>query len=249
MKIIGYDGFNYNGNEVRLNEIFNTIKWNQKIFDKILIFFHKPDDLNLYKQFQGVPNIDLRMLPENTPDLSMQDLFNLVNNNSQPEDIKCFSNLDSIFTESWNNVTIADDVFMFLTNRSTEDGSPDGGVGKPSWTEGLDLFNQQGILDPTKFVNYNDPNVPSTIYGRWFFAQCGWSWKTVKPIAGKAFLGHRGAEHVFLREVRNAGYKAMSGALKYPTYHNHASNIRTDRQMSIVDSAVNTGRLYPQEVL
>ena len=248
MKIIGYDGFTYNGDKIRLNEILNTLRWNTKYFDKLLIFFKTQKDAEVYESLKIFENVEFKILPENTPDLSMQDLFNLVNSNSQENDIKCFTNLDTIFSDSWNSVSIDNDVFMFLTNRSTEDGSSDGGVNKPSWTEGLNLFNQQGILDPTKFINYNDNVLPS-IYGRWFLAQCGWAWKTIKPISGKAFLGHRGAESAFLREVRKASYKPFSGALKYPTYHNHCSNFRTDRQMTIVDAAVDLGRLYPSEVL
>ena len=249
MKIVGYDGFTYSNNPIRLNEIVNTLRWNIKYFDKMFIFCKNEEDLSIYANFNLGPKAFLEIFPEGLTELSMQDLFNLINKRSQPEDLKCFLNLDTTMSDAWLNAAIDDDVFMFFTNRTTEDGSATGGVGNLSWTEGLDLFNQKGILDSTKFMNYNDPNLPSTIYGRWFFAQCGWSWKTVKPLSEKTFLGFRGAEHAFLRDVRNAGYKARSGALKYPTYHNHGSNIRTDKQLSIIDSAVDGGRLFPEEVL
>jgi hypothetical protein len=246
MKILGYDGFKYKNDE-RQQEVINTIKWNTKYFDTMYIFSTSKED---YEYYLSLSNDKIKVEHiQGSSELSMQDIFNLVNQRSSPEDIKSFTNLDTIFSDSWNSVSIPDDVFMLLTNRSTEDGSPNGGVDKPSWTEGLNLFNQKNILDPTKFVNYNDPNLPSTLYGRWFSAQCGWSWKTIKPIKGRAFLGHRGAESAFLREVRRAGYKPFSGALRYPTYHNHCSNTRTDRQFNIVDSAVNDGRLHPWEVL
>lgn len=249
MKIIGYDGFHYNGNQKRLNEIFNTIRWNTKFFDKIIIFFKSKEDANIYESLKNEKNIEFKILPKNRSDLNMQDLFHLINENSQLNDIKCFANLDTIFSSSWNTVSIENDVFILLTNRTTEDGSADGGINKPSWTEGLDLFNHKGILDPTKFVNYNDPNLPKTIKDRWLLAQCGWAWKTIKAIQGKSFLGTRGAEHAFLREIRKAGYKPLSGALKYPTYHNHCSNIRTDKQFSTVDYAQGDGRLYSHEIL
>jgi hypothetical protein len=237
-KILGYDGFNYE-NPIRQKEVYNAIKWNAQFFDKIFIFCKRPLDFDFYNQLQ---NEVIETKPTESPeDISMQDLFNLVNRFSSPDDIKIFTNLDTIFSPSWNDVDIADNVFMFFTNRTTEE--------QPYGNEGLDVFNEKAILDPTRFANYNDPNPPSTIRDRWLLAQCGWSWKTIKPILGEAFLGNRGAEHAFLRQVRNAGYTAKSGALKYPTYHNHNSNIRTDKQLTIVDSASGPGRLESSEVL
>lgn len=248
MKIIGYDGFTYGGNEKRLNEVFNTIRWNTKFFDRILIFFQSTADILVYNSLKFFKNVEFILLPENTPDLSMQDLFNLVNQNSHNDDIKCFSNLDTIFSDTWNSIVIEDDVFLLLTNRTTEDGSINGGVDKPSWTEGLNLFNQKGVLDPTKFVNYNDPNLPSTLHGRWCVAQCGWAWKTIKPLGGKFFLGTRGAENGFLIEIRKAGYLPRSGALKYPTYHNHCSDIRTNKKLISVN-VCSDGCIKSNEVL
>lgn len=232
-KILGIDGYRYKTQE-RLNEIHKTLEWNSKIFDRVFVFCETEDDYNSFKQYHN-DNINVIFL--NSGRISMQKLYTLVNENSEPDDFKFFANSDTVFGEEFKNVEIDDDVFLLLTNRGMIN---DEGFYIKSEDDALNLFNQKLILDKNRFDG------DDSVRRRLHHAMCGWGWKTPKPISGEyeCFLGNPGGENCFLREVRKMGFKPKSGAIKYHTYHNHRTDERTDRFLTRTDAGHGEGSLY-----
>lgn len=225
-KIQIVDGFKYQTKE-RSEEIFNTIKWNSKIFDKIFILCER---LDYYEHYSFLQSNEIRVINTQKESLiSMQDMFDFINRNSLSEDIKFLSNLDSIYTEQFSNFDVEDDYVYSFTNRSMRNPNVNGGVDHHSYVreenDGLILFNRDGILDPNWFMG--DEEIGG-VY--WQNAVCGWAWKTVKPLSFNkgCFQCYPQAEQCMMNTFRNSGYKLKSAAIKFPTYHNHGSNEKTE---------------------
>ena len=161
--------------------------------------------------------------------LSMQNLYDFVNQNSLPEDIKFFSNIDSIYTENFHNFSVEDDYVYSFTNRSMRNPNINEGRDHQSYVrdenDGLTLFNRDGILDPNWFMR--DEEIRH-VY--WQAAVCGWAWRTVKKLSfeKECFQCYPQAEQCMMHCFRNSGYNLKSAAIKYPTYHNHGSNEKTE---------------------
>jgi hypothetical protein len=226
-KIQIVDGFKYQTKE-RSDEIFNTIKWNSKIFDKIFILCENQE---YYEHYSFLENDTIRVINTQKESLiSMQDMFDFINRNSLPEDIKFLSNLDSIYTEKFLNFDVEDDYIYSFTNRSMRNPNVNGGKDHNSYVreenDGLILFNKDSILDPSWFMS--DEEI-AQVY--WQNAVCGWAWKTVKQLSFNqgCFQCYPQAEQCMMNTFRKSGYKLKSAAIKFPTYHNHGSNEKTEK--------------------
>lgn len=230
-RILSIDGFRYKTSD-RLNEIKNTLRWNSQFFDLIHVWCQETLDYEKFVEFNSdkiiVHNLNRGEM------ISMKDLFDFTNQVSEDDDYKFFANSDTTFGEEIVNYSCPDDWFILLTNRSMRDPN----IGhKPegyhlSENDGLMLFNRDGILDKNWFQN--DESIgPYAIT-----SHCGWSWKTKKEInEGKCYLGTQGGENCFLTQIFRAAYKPKAGVLKYPTYHNHRTNEKTERFQSWVTGA------------
>jgi hypothetical protein len=225
-KIQILDGYKYQTKE-RSDEIFNTILWNSKIFDKIFIVCENEEYYDHYK-FLGNDTINVINTNKNTF-FSMQEMFDFVNQNSSENDIKFLSNLDSIFTERIHELYVEENYVYSFTNRSLRNPNINGGRDHNSYVreenDGLILFNRDKNLDSNWFMR--DEEI-GHIY--WQVAVCNWAWKTVKELrfAKPCFQCYRQAEQCLMHTFRNSGYSLKSAAVKFPTYHNHGSNEKTD---------------------
>ncbi len=225
-KIQIIDGYRYKTVE-RNEEIFNTIKWNSKVFDKIFILCENSEYYNHYKILENdiINVIDY----QKNSFIPMQEMFEFVNNNSHPEDIKFLTNLDSIYTEKFHDLDVEDDCVYSFTNRSMRNPNINNGIGHGSYVreenDGLNLFNRDNILNPDWFMK--DEEIKQ---GYWNVAVCGWAWKTVKDLSNTqhCFQCYPQAEQCMMSAFTNNGYKLKSAAIKFPTYHNHGSNEKTD---------------------
>jgi hypothetical protein len=225
-KIQVIDGFKYNTLE-RSEEIFNSIKWNSKIFDTIFILCENSE---YYEHYKVLENDTINVIDYNKNEfISMQEMFEFVNNNSLPEDIKFLSNLDSIYTEQFHNLDVEDDYVYSFTNRSMRNPNVNEGKDHNSYVrqenDGLILFNRDGIVNPNWFMRDEELRT-----GYWQNAVCGWAWKTVKPLTDtqKCFQCYSQAEQCMMFTFTNSGYRLKSAAIQFPTYHNHGSNEKTD---------------------
>jgi hypothetical protein len=225
-KIQVVDGFKYSTQE-RNEEIFNTIRWNTKVFDKIYILC---ENLQYFEHYFPLQNDVVRVVnTEKNSLISMQYMFDFINRNSLPEDIKFISNVDSIYTENFVNFDVEDDYVYSFTNRSMRNPNVNDGRDHNSYVreenDGLILFNRDGILDKNWFMR--DEEI-STKY--WHSAVCGWAWKNIKPLSfeKECFQCYPQAEQCMMHCFRNSGYKLKSAAIKFPTYHNHGSNEKTE---------------------
>jgi hypothetical protein len=220
------DGFKYATKE-RNEEIFNTIRWNSKVFNKIFILCENQEYFEHYSPLQ---NDVVRVVNTNKNSfISMQHLFNFVNQNSLPEDIKFISNIDSIYTEDFLTLDVENDYIYSFTNRSMRNPNVNGGKDHHSYVreknDGLNLFNRDGVLDKNWFMSDEEIS-----YTYWQVAVCGWAWKSVKPLSyeKECFQCYPQAEQCMMHCFRNSGYNLKSAAIKYPTYHNHGSNEKTE---------------------
>ena len=225
-KIQIVDGFKYKTSE-RSEEIFNSIKWNSKIFNTIFILC---ENLEYYNHYKVLENDTIKVINYNSNEfISMQEMFEFVNDNSNPEDIKFLSNLDSIYTKQFHNFDIESDYVYSFTNRSMRNPNINDGKDHNSYVrdknDGLILFNRDGILDPSWFMR--DEEVSKNY---WQVAVCGWAWKTIKPLifSRKCFQCYPQSEQCLMETFSNSGYKLKSAAIKFPTYHNHGSNEKTE---------------------
>ena len=176
-KIQILDGFKYN-TEKRNDEIFNTIKWNSKIFDRIHILCENSD---YYKHYQTLQSSVIEVINLNRDGfVSMQEMVEFINNKSKHDDIKFLSNLDSIFTSQINELDVEDGCVYTFTNRSMRNPNINNGIGHESYiredNDGLILFNRDNILDPNWFMK----NSELVVY--WPNAVCGWVWKEIKEL-------------------------------------------------------------------
>ena len=91
--------------------------------------------------------------------------------------------------------------------------------------DGLILFNRDGILDTNWFMK--DEEIMNRY---WQNAVCGWAWKTTKPLVyeKKCFQCYPQAEQCMMHTFNKSGYRLKSAAIKFPTYHNHGSNEKTE---------------------
>jgi len=229
-KIQVIDGYKYQTHE-RSEEIFNTIKWNQKVFDKIYILCENQE---YFDHYQFLENQKVSVINLNTNSfISMQNMFDFANENSQDEDIKFLTNLDSIYTENLNDFSVEDGFVYSFTNRSLRNPKINGGIGHKAYfreeDDGLILFNRDGILDPRWFMK--DEEMGAVL---WRVAVCGWAWKTPKKLeyTQACFQCYPQAEQCMIDTFRNSGYELKSAAIKYPTYHNHGSNEKTENNKS-----------------
>lgn len=225
-KIQVVDGFKYRTVE-RSEEIFNTIKWNSKIFDIIFILCENSE---YYEHYKVLESNTVIVIDYNKNELiSMQEMYRFVNHNSNPEDIKFLTNLDSIYTEQFHNFNVEDDYVYSFTNRSMRNPNINEGRGHVAYVreenDGLMLFNRDGILDSNWFMKDEELH-----NGYWQGAVCGWAWKTVKPLIfnHKCFQCYPRAEQCMMETFTKSGYKLKSAAIKFPTYHNHGSNEKTE---------------------
>jgi len=224
-KIQILDGFKYN-TEKRNDEIFNTIKWNSNIFDKIYVLCENSD---YYKHYQTLQSNVIEVINLNRDGfVSMQEMVEFVNDKSKHDDIKFLSNLDSIFTSQINELDVEDGCVYTFTNRSMRNPNINNGIGHESYiredNDGLILFNRDNILDPNWFMK----NSELVVY--WQNAVCGWVWKEIKELVydKKCFQCYPQAEQCLMKTFRDTGYNLKSASIKYPTYHNHGSNEKTE---------------------
>lgn len=227
-KIQVIDGFKYKTDE-RNAEIFNTIKWNSKIFDKIFILCENTD---YFEHFKILESDVIQVINLNEDGfISMQRMFNFVNENSNSEDLKFLSNIDGIYTEQFHELTIEDDCIYTFNNRSLRNPKYYNGFGHSSYIreegDGLDMFNKLGILDPTWFMK--DQELDGGNY--WRKGVCGWAWRTVKNLNTDhemCYQCYPQAEQCMMSVFRNSGYVLKNAGMKFPTYHNHGSNEKTE---------------------
>jgi len=225
-KIQVIDGYKYNTEE-RSQEIFNTIKWNSKVFDKIFILCEK---IEYFEHYEFLNNEVIKVINLNKNEfISMQDMFEFININSLPEDIKFISNLDGIYSEKFKELEVEEDCVYSFTNRSMRNPNINGGKDHTSYVreenDGLNIFNRDGVLDPNWFMSDEELS-----FRYWMNAVCGWAWKTIKPLTyeRKCFQCYSQAEQCMMDTFRNSGYRLKSAAFKFPTYHNHGSNEKTE---------------------
>jgi len=222
-KILSVDGFRYKTLE-RLSEIKNTLKWNSKFFDEIHVWCQEQEDYDAFKELES--NLIILHNLNWTKMITMKELFDFTNQVSSDSDYKFFANSDTTFGEEIINYDCEDNWFILFTNRSMRDPS----IGQThdayvqSENDGLILFNRDGLLDTNWFQDDN------SIRNYAINAHCGWSWKTKKIIEeSHCLLGTQGGENCFLSNILKTGYKPKAGVIKYPTYHNHRTNERTER--------------------
>jgi hypothetical protein len=224
-KIQVIDGYKYNTQD-RSDEIFNTIKWNSKIFDKIFILC---ENTEYYEHYVVLQNEVIEVINLNQNNfISMQEMFEFINKNSSSDDIKFLTNLDSIFTERFKEIDVEDGYVYSFTNRSMRNPNINGGIGHESYVrdenDGLVIFNRDGIVDP-KWFQKDEEMMVNYIHN----AVCGWAWKTVNNLTytDECFQCYPEAEQCLMFTFRNSGYRLKSAAIKYPTFHNHGSNEKT----------------------
>lgn len=226
-KIQIVDGYKYNTKE-RMNEIFNTILWNSKIFDKIFIVCEKPEYYNSYKFIES-DIVEVVNLNKNEF-ISIQEMFEFLNTHTSPDDIKFLSNIDSIYTEKIKTIEVENDFVYSFTNRSLRNPNINDGFGHISYVrsenDGLVMFNRDNVLDPTWFEK--DEELLSR--GAWAIAVCGWAWKTVRPLIydEACFQCYPQAEQCMMTTFTNSGYNLKSAAIKFPSFHNHGSDEKTE---------------------
>jgi hypothetical protein len=117
---------------------------------------------------------------------------------------------------------------------------------KPMDGDPLDVFNKTGYLDmnPKLWNNHQQSG------GVWQVAHCGWGWIDKKQMPEyDAFLGNPGGENLLLNQVRDAGYLVRSAAVICRTFHNHRSDIRTERHHQRIASATDKGFITLDECL
>ena len=227
-KILSIDGFRYKTKE-RLDEIKNTLMWNSKFFDTIHIWCQENSDYDAFKEFDSekiaVHNLDRENM------ISMKELYDFTNEVSNDEDYKFFANSDTTFGEEIINYSCEDNWFILFTNRSMRDpiiGQNANGY-QLSENDGLILFNKDLIIDKTWFQD--DDSIRNYAVN----SHCGWSWKSKKLMGeGNCFLGTQGGENCFLTKIFESGFDPKVGVIKYPTYHNHRTNEKTERFDKIV---------------
>jgi hypothetical protein len=229
-KIQVIDGYKYQTPE-RSQEIFNTIKWNSKIFDKIFILCENSEYFDHYSFLQ---DDTIRVINTRKNEfISMQDMFDFANANSLAEDIKFLSNLDSIFTKQFNSLDVEEHYVYSFTNRSMRNPYVNEGRDHHSYVraenDGLILFNRDGNVDPNWFMRDEEIS-----HRYWQNAVCGWAWKTVKPLnfEKSCFQCYPQAEQCMMHAFRVSGYNLKSAAIKFPTYHNHGSNEKTQNNLN-----------------
>jgi hypothetical protein len=244
MKII-YDGFKYDDIS-RMNEIWNTLKWNSKIFDEIVIICNSDQNYDAYSWLNGFNNV-IKIIRLDLSEITIQNAFQIANRLFGQDTIKCYATLDCIFTDGCKSISVPDDTMLLLTDRNSYEIESQFGEPIDQQADGLKIFNKDGILDENKFVNYNLTNLDSNFQGRWLVSNSAWIWKSIKPIDGTTIVGNVGAENTLLYYIRIAGYKIQAGGLKYKTYHNHNSNNRTNRRQ-VFDSGPKS-YVVPSEVL
>lgn len=228
-KIHNIDGYRYKSAE-RLSEVKNTLKWNTQWFDEIHVWCQEKLDYEAFKDMES-EKVILHDLDRLEP-ISMQDLYNFANSVSNPEDFKFFANSDTTFGPKIVDYDCPENYFIIFSNRSMRDPSIGQGPDayKHSENDGLVLFNRDGVLDPNWFQN-DDSIRPMSLAGH-----CGWSWKTPKVMnsVSPCYLGTQGGENCFLNYILSSGFDPRLGVVKYPTYHNHRTNERTNRHNTVV---------------
>lgn len=246
IKCLFYNGFSYSSPH-RMWEIHNTIKWNSKIVDKILICCHTNKDYLGYQildDYNSTISTILIPPPQFEMDISLQDIFKLANTFFHDENIKIFANLDIILSEQFKDLVVEDDTMMLFTDRNSyEVESPSTGWKPLTGANGLKKFNNEFILDSSQFIDYN-----KEAKDRLSNSYSTWAWKTPKEIPGNLLPGWDNAEGNFLYNLRTAGYKICSGTLLYPTYHNHLSAVKTERFQTNVWKLPKS-QLLPTEIL
>lgn len=243
-KILTVDGFIYN-NEERITECKNTFRWNSNLFDAIYIMC---EDLNQfafwtnvvdeYKLFNVYPEITNIQRP------SCKQQMDFCNTKGDSNTLRFFANIDTLYTDSINKLKNYnfENTFFTFSNRAMRNYN---GEYKPMEGDPLDVFNKTLSLDFTKF-DYYSKEKPGPIC----VAHCGWAWIGIKetPEMG-AYLGKPGGENRLLRQVRAGGYQVRSAAIICPTYHNHRSDIRTERYNERIDDAWGDGAISANEIL
>jgi hypothetical protein len=222
-KILSIDGFRYKTKE-RLDEIKNTLMWNSKFFNTIHIWCQENADYDAFKEFESEKIVVHKLNREKM--ISMKELYDFTNEVSNDEDYKFFANSDTTFGEEIINYNCDDDWFILFTNRSMRDpniGQAPNGY-QLSENDGLMIFNRDLIIDKTWFQD------DDSIRNYAISAHCGWSWKSKKIIEeSNCYLGTQGGENCFLTKIFESGFNPKAGVIKYPTYHNHRTNEKTER--------------------
>lgn len=243
-KILTVDGYMYDSDERKI-ECINTFRWNSKLFDSIYIMCEDTtqfDYWNNIKYAYNLANVITELTGIARPSCKQQ--MDFCNTKGCDNTLRFFANIDTIFTESINKLDIYDfeDTFFTFSNRAMRNYN---GEYKPMEGDPLDVFNKTLYLDITKFDSYTNER-PGPIC----VAHCGWAWKGIKitPEMG-AYLGNPGGENKLLRQARAGGYQVKSAAIICPTYHNHRSDVRTERHDVRIDHAYGDGEISHHEII
>ena len=242
-KILTIDGFIY-PNEERKLECINTLRWNSNIFDKIFIMAENKNNEDYWNTV--INNYKIKnILVKNTdiPHPTCKQQYDFCNQNSTAKDLKFFANIDTIYTKDITKLEKLNlnNKFITFTNRSMRNS---GGSYKVEDGDPLDIFNKTLELTSFGWDSYDKNSSLIRV------AHCGWGWKDLKemPEYG-AMLGKPGGENKLLRQVRSCEYQVISAALICPTYHNHRSDVRTERYNERIDYAGGSGEISENEIV
>lgn len=244
-KILTVDGFVYNSEE-RMTECRNTILWNSKYFNEIHIMCENEKFKNFYDSIvknHGKNNIHCHLTNIQRPSCKMQ--FDFCNSVASDTDLKFFSNLDTTFSEDINKLHSynLENTFITFSNRAMRNFN---GEYRPMEGDPLDIFNKTLELDTSDnlWQKYEHTG------GVWQVAHCGWAWISKKNMGEYgAYLGNPGGENLLLHQVRDAGYAVRSAAVICRTFHNHRSDVRTERHQQRVAHAEGKGFINLGECL
>jgi hypothetical protein len=244
-KILTVDGFVYNSQE-RMTECSNTLIWNSNLFDEIHVMCENDLFKNFYQSLikdKDIKNIKVHLTNKERP--TCKDQIDFCNSVADDQDFKFFANLDTTFSEDLSKLKNYnfDQTFITFSNRAMRNHN---NTYLPMDGDPLDVFNKTGYLnmDPTLWNNHSKEG------GVWQVAHCGWAWIDKKQIPEyNAMLGNPGGENVLLRQVRAAGYKVRSAAVICRTFHNHRSDVRTDRHYNRIGGADGAGFISLDECL
>jgi hypothetical protein len=244
-KILTVDGFVYNSEE-RMQECRATTIWNSKLLDEIHIMCENEKYKDFYDGIiheNKICNVFTHITNKSRP--SCKDQFDFCNSIASDNDLKFFSNLDTTYCSDITKLDSYDlaDTFITFSNRAMRNFN---GQYQPMDGDPLDVFNKTLELDMSDnlWQKYEHTG------GVWQVAHCGWAWITKKSMPEyNAFLGNPGGENILLHQVRDSGYKVKSAAVICRTFHNHRSDIRTERHSHRVGGAEGKGFINLSECL
>lgn len=224
-KVLGLDGFIY-PSEKRNNETKNTLLWNARIFNEVMIMCANEEQSEYWEELtKGLDNVETQITNDHNPTFKF--CIEYIGRNFGSDPIKIFANLDTTFTkdiEKLKEKNLENVLFTFTNRCQRRDNKPLDELGDP-----LDRFNKTlNLYDIISEDIWPPPGNQSG--GKWQSAQCGWGWKTIRNLVdSNCRLGEGGAEGEIISMFESSGYNLRSAALLCPTYHNHKCRDLTDR--------------------